>query len=293
VTAPQLSGVFAPITTPFDAQGELATDAHADNLARLSAAGLDGFLVAGSTGEAPLLSPEEQQRLVAASRAALPRGKWLLVGTGAESTRQSIALGRAAGREGADAVVVRPPAYYGAVTPPAALAAHFRAIADASPIPVLVYNMPKFTHVSLPPALLADLATHPNIVGVKDSSGDPANVAAYRAAVPHWTVLAGSAALLLRVLELHCQGGVVGVACFAPQACVGLVAAFRAGDRARAAALQEIVGPLDREVVARLGPAGVKAAMDAAGLYGGPVRPPLQALDAADRERIARLLPRD
>ena len=286
----KLAGVFAPITTPFDARGQVDAGPHADNVARLSAAGLDGFLVAGSTGEAPLLDPDEYRVLVAATRKALPAGKTLLVGTGAEATRQAIALSKIAADAGADAVVVRAPAYFGPVSPPESLIAYFRDVADASPVPVLVYNMPKFTHVTIAPAMLEQLRDHPNIAGSKDSSGDTNNLAAYRKAVPSWPVLSGSAGILAAALELGCAGGIVGVACFAPAPCVALVAAFRAGDKSRAAALQEQLKPLDREIVGKLGPAGVKAAMDAAGYHGGPVRPPLANVSAADRVRIAQLV---
>ena len=290
MTGPRLAGLYAPITTPFEGKGEVARKRHAQNVAHLCAAGLDGMLVSGSTGEAPLLDPEEQRVLVAATRAAMPAGKYLIVGTGAEATRQAIALSRAAGNEGAHAVVVRPPAYFNAISPPAAILAYFRAVADASPVPVFVYNMPKFTHVSIAPELIAELSTHPNIAGVKDSSGDADILAAYRRAAPGWVVLGGSASLLLKALELGCDGGIVAVACFAPQRCVDVVTAFRAGDLTRAAALQEALRPLDRDIVGRMGPAGVKAAMDIAGLYGGPVRPPLLDVSAADRELITRLL---
>ena len=290
MTAVALAGVFAPITTPFDARGNVAPSEHADNVARLSAAGLDGFLVAGSTGEAPLLDLDEYRVLVAATRRALPVGKTLLVGTGAEATRQAVALSRVAADEGADAVVVRAPSYFGPVSPPETLVAYYRGVADGSPIPVLVYNMPKFTHVTIPPAVLEQLKDHPNIIGSKDSSGDTANLAAYRKAVPQWSLLSGSASLLFSALDLGCSGGVVAVACFAPAPCVALVAAFRAGDKAKAAAIQETLQPFDREIVGRLGPAGVKAAMDAAGYHGGPPRAPLAPIAASDRERIARLL---
>jgi 4-hydroxy-2-oxoglutarate aldolase len=282
--------LYAPITTPFEGKGEVARKRHSQNVAHLLAAGLDGLLVSGSTGEAPLLDPEEQRALVAATRQALPPGKLLIVGTGAEATRQAIALSRAAGHEGAHAVVVRPPAYFGAVSPPAAITAYFRAVADASPVPVLVYNMPKFTHVAIAPDVIAELSTHPNIAGVKDSSGDAENLAAYRRAAPQWVVLSGSASMMVKALELGCDGAIVAVACFAPQRCVEVVQAFRAGDHARAATLQDALRPLDREIVGKLGPAGVKAAMDLAGLYGGPVRAPLVDVNAADREHISRLL---
>lgn len=286
-------GVFAPIPTPFDAAtGELAPRQLTQNIGRLLADGLDGIVVSGSTGEAPLLDADEQHRLVDLAREAMRdrEDTRLIAGTGAESTRETIALTRAAAEAGADAVLVRPPGYFAAAVTPATLLAHFRAVADASAIPVLIYNIPKYTHLPLAAALLQQLAGHERIVGVKDSSGDLQNLAAYREAVPAWTVLAGSASLLYAALELGCQGGIVGVSCFAPRLCVSLLTSFRGGDRVAAGAMQERITPLDKEIVGKLGPAGVKAAMDAVGLYGGPVRAPLASVTAIDRERVTALV---
>jgi 4-hydroxy-2-oxoglutarate aldolase len=293
VTAARLAGVLAPITTPFDAStGDVAPVHLRDNVLRVVRDGLDGVVVAGSTGESALLDPDEQRRLVAWVREVLPDRRRLVAGTGAESTRQAVALTRAAAAEGADAVLVRPPSYYSAAVSPASVVDYYRAVAEASPIPVLVYNIPKYTHVPIAAAQLQQLASHPNIAGVKDSSGDVKNLAAYRAAVPRWSVLVGSGSLLYAALELGCDGGILAVACFAAGVSAEIFAAFRAGDRARAASLQERLMTLDKEIVARLGPAGVKAAMDAVGggLYGGPVRAPLAPLGAADRERVATLV---
>ena len=293
MTGTDLAGVFAPITTPFDtATGDVSEQHLKDNVTRLLADGLDGIVVAGSTGEAPLLDADEQRRAVAWTRAVTPKGKWLVVGTGAESTRQAIALTRGAAAEGADAVLVRPPSYFPAVAA-RALANYYRAIADASPVPVLVYNIPKYTHVSLPADLLQELSTHTRVVGVKDSSGDLKNLAAYREAAPQWAVFVGSASLLLPALALECDGGIMAVACFAPRLCADVLAAFHAGDRAAATALQDRLIPLDKEIVSKLGPAGVKAAMDAVGLYGGPPRPPLAPLGPAERERVSLLVRSD
>jgi 4-hydroxy-2-oxoglutarate aldolase len=288
---PAPAGIFPPLTTPFDpATGDVAPVHFRQNIARVLAQGVDGVVVSGSTGESPLLDPDEQAHLVGLARETLSDGKWLIAGTGAESTRQTIALSKAAAAAGADAVLVRPPSYFSAGATLETLAIHFRAVADASPVPVLIYNIPKYTHLSLAPALLQQLASHERIIGVKDSSGDPKNLAAYRGAVPQWSVLAGSASLLFTALELGCQGGVVGVACYAPSLCVQLVGEFEQGHRAAAGQLQERITPLDKEIVGKLGPAGVKAAMDAVGLYGGPVRPPLAPLSAADRERVSALV---
>lgn len=285
------AGVFPPIPTPFDpATGDVAPLQFRQNIARLVEQGVNGIVVSGSTGEAPLLDPDEQRELVAVARESLDDGAWLIAGTGGESTRQSIALSEAAAAEGADAVLVRPPGYFSAGATTATLAAHFRAIADASPVPVLIYNIPKYTHLTLAAALLQELAGHERIVGVKDSSGDLKNLAAYREAVPQWTVLVGSASLLCAALELGCQGGVIGVACYAPKLCVQLLREFEQGHREAASRLQERITPLDKEIVGKLGPAGVKAAMDAVGLYGGPPRPPLAALSATDRERVSALV---
>ena len=217
-------------------------------------------------------------------------GAWLIAGTGGESTLETVKLSLAAAEAGADAILVRPPSYYSAAMSPASLAVHFLSVADASPVPMLIYNIPKYTHLSLAPSLLRQLASHERSIGVKDSSGDPKSVAAYREAVPDWAVLVGGASLLLTALELGCQGGIVGVACYAPSLCVTLVREFANGNRAAASALQDRITPLDKEIVGKLGPAGVKAAMDAVGLYGGPVRAPLADLSNADRERVSALV---
>ena len=291
MTERELTGVLVPLTTPFDSvSGDVAPVHLRRNVVRLIEAGLDGVVVAGSTGEAALLDSDEQRRMVGWVREVLPDGRWLVAGTGAESTRQAVALTVAAAAEGADAVLVRPPGYFASATSPASLADHYRTVADASPVPVLVYNIPKYTHLPVAAGLLQQLAGHGNIVGVKDSSGDSKNLAAYRDAVPEWSVFVGSGSLLYAALELGCDGGILAVACVAAGLCAELRAAFRAGDRARAGALQERLVPLDREIVGKLGPAGVKAAMDAAGLYGGPVRAPLAGLPPADRERVAKLV---
>lgn len=285
------AGIFPPITTPFDrTTGDFAPLPFRQNIERLLAAGVNGIVVSGSTGEAALLDADEQRRVVATAREVMTNGAWLIAGTGGESTRETIASTRAAAAEGADAVLVRPPSYYSAGTSPASLLAHFRAVADASAVPVLVYNIPKYTHIALPAGLLQQLAEHARIIGVKDSSGDPKSVAAYREAVPNWTVVVGGASLLLMALELGCQGGIIGVSCYAPGLCVQLAREFATGNRAAATALQERITPLDKEIVGKHGPAGVKAAMDAAGLYGGPVRAPLAPLSDQDRERVQALV---
>jgi len=223
-------------------------------------------------------------------REIVPDDRWLIVGTGAESTRATVRATADAAAAGADAVLVRPPAYYGPALTAAALAGHFQRIADASPVPVLVYNIPKHTHVMLHDSVLRALAEHERVVGFKDSSGDLKVLANFRAAAPRLRALVGSGTLFYPALELGADGGVLAIACFAAERCADLYRAFRADDRRAAGALQERLTPLAREIVGELGVPGVKAAMDLVGLPGGPVRSPLAPLDARQRARVADLL---
>ena len=289
--AEELHGVIAPITTPFDPEtGDVAPVALRATVRALLGRGLQGIVVSGTTGEGPLLDGEERARLVEWLREIVPDDRWLIAGTGAESTRATVRATADAAAGGADAVLVRPPAYFGPALTAAALAGHFQRVADASPVPVLVYNIPKHTHVMLHDSVLRALADHERVVGFKDSSGDLKVLANFRAAAPRLRALVGSGTLFYPALELGADGGVLAIACFAAERCVDLYRAFRAADRRAAGALQERLTPLAREIVGGLGVPGVKAAMDLVGLPGGPVRPPLAPLDARQRARVAELL---
>jgi 4-hydroxy-2-oxoglutarate aldolase len=291
VRADELHGVIVPVTTPFDAEtGDAAPVALRSLVRELLARGLHGVVVSGTTGEGPLLDAEEQVRLVEWLREVVPEDRWLVAGTGAESTRATVRATERAAGAGADAVLVRPPAYFGPALTPAALADHFLRVADASPVPVLVYNIPKYTHVMLHDSVLRALADHERVIGFKDSSGDLKVMAHYRAAAPRLRALVGSGTQFYPALELGADGGVLAVACFAAERCLALYRAFRADDRRTAGAEQERLTPLAREIVGELGVPGVKAAMDLVGLPGGPVRPPLASLDARQRARVADLL---
>lgn len=286
-----LSGVFAPLTTPFDPEtGDVAPLLLRQEARDLLAAGLDGVVVAGSAGEAALLDEAEKVRAVEWLRDVVPEDRWLIAGTGAESTRASVRLALAAASAGADAVLVRPPSYFSILLSPSAFADHYRRVADASPVPVIVYNIPKFSHVMLQDSTMRALADHERIAGFKDGSGDLKVFAGFQAAMPRAVALVGAGALLYPALEMGAAGGVLGVACFAPAVCVELLAAFRAGDMVTAGALQERLAPLHKEIVAALGSPGIKAAMDAVGLPGGPVRAPLQPVNTKQRTRIAELV---
>jgi 4-hydroxy-2-oxoglutarate aldolase len=286
-----LQGVLVPVTTPFDAEtGDVAPVALRAVARELLRAGAQGIVASGTTGEGPLLDDGERARLVEWLREVVPEDRWLISGTGAESTRATARATEAAAAAGADAVLVRPPAYFGPTLTPAALTDHYLRIADASPVPVLIYNMPKYTHVMLHESVIRALADHERVMGFKESSGDLKVMANYRAAAPRLKALVGAGTQFYPALELGADGGVLAVACFAVERCVALFRAFRADDRRAAGALQEQLNPLAREIVGELGVPGVKAAMDAVGLAGGPVRPPLAPLDDRQRRRVAELL---
>ncbi|HEX5830918.1 MAG TPA: dihydrodipicolinate synthase family protein [Gemmatimonadaceae bacterium] len=287
---PALGGVLAPVTTPFDASGEVATHALTANLRAHLSDGVDGIVIAGSTGEAALLEEAERRVLLHHARDVVPTDRLLVMGTGAESTRSCMSRCRMAAEEGADYVLVVAPHYYGGSMTAEALRAHYRAVADASPVPVILYNIPKYAHFALPAELVAELAAHENVAGIKDSSGDLALLEAYlRAQGDRFTVLTGSGTTLLDALRRGARGGILAVALFATSLVRELLAAQRAGS-AEAAALQERLLPLAAEIVGALGVPGVKAAMDARGLAGGAPRAPLLPLGAAGHQRVRALL---
>jgi 4-hydroxy-2-oxoglutarate aldolase len=274
-----LGGVLAPVVTPFDAAGEVDGEAFTRNVSAHVAAGLSGIVVAGSTGEAALLDEPERVRLVERARDAVPRERTLLVGTGAESTRAVIARNRAAAALGADGVLVVAPHYYGDAMTPDALRDHYLRVADASPVPVLLYTIPKYMHFVLPPDVVAALARHENIIGMKDSAGDAALHARYlESRSPSFRVLTGSGVLLAEALRLGADGAILAVALFAPALALEVVQAWQDGDAETTMAAQRRLTPLASRIVGGLGVPGVKAALDAVGLCGGDPRPPLRSL---------------
>jgi 4-hydroxy-2-oxoglutarate aldolase len=276
-----LEGILAPVVTPFDAAGEVDEEAFVHNVRAHLAAGLHGVVVTGSTGEAALLDERERARLVELARPAVPSGRALIVGTGAESTRGVIARNRLVAERGADAVLVVAPHYYGDAMTADALREHYLRVADASPVPVMVYTIPKYMHFATPPEVVAVLAKHENIVGMKDSSGDAALFARYlELQSDSFRVLTGSGTLLAEALRLGARGAILAVALFAPSIALDVWRAMRDGDAAAAAAAQAKLGPLAARIVAGLGVPGVKAALDAVGLRGGVPRPPLHPLAA-------------
>ncbi len=285
-----LRGVVAPLVTPFASDGALDLPAFERNLDAYAACDLGGYLVLGSNGEAAALDEDEKLRLVRCARARVgPR--LLLVGTGLESTRATLAFTRRAADAGADAALVLTPHYYRAQMSAEALRAHFEAVADAAPVPVWLYSVPQFTGLAFPAELAAQLAAHPNVAGMKESSGDVALLARILAGVPErFQVACGSAPVFYPALCAGAHAGILAVACCAPRAALALYDAFSRGDHARARGLQRALTPLATAVGATWGVAGLKLAMDLCSLRGGDVRSPLRPPPPGARETLRALL---
>lgn len=285
-----LSGMFPPLTTPFAADGRADLAALAANVEKYNRTGLAGYVATGSTGEAVLLSAEETVAVWEAVRRAAAPKKILIAGTGAESTTETIALTRRAAELGYHAALVRTPTYFKPQMSEAALEAHFRAVADASPIPVLMYSVPQFTGLAVEAKLVARLAGHANILGIKESAGNVSLIAdIVRRAPPDFQVLVGSASTLYPSLCVGARGAVLASACALPELCVELYQAACRGDHARARVLQQRLMEPTAAVTTRYGIAGLKFAMELRGYAGGPPRAPLLPLDEAARVEITRL----
>ena len=278
-----LGGIFPPVPTPFDAAGNVALQALVENLERWNGYGLAGYVVLGSNGEVVYLTEEEKLRVWQAARQAIPSDKVMIAGTGCESTRQTFRLTERAAEAGADVALVLTPHYFDAKMTASSLIQHYQAVADASPIPVLLYNVPKFTHVDMDVEAVACAAQHPNIIGLKESGGNIAKLAeVVRLTGPDFQVLAGSASFFFAGLTLGVVGGVLALANVAPQQATDIQRLYQEGRWEEAAELQRRMLPVNAAVTARFGVAGLKAALDMLDYYGGPVRAPLQDLDEVE-----------
>jgi 4-hydroxy-2-oxoglutarate aldolase len=285
------SGVFAALTTPFAADDSVAIAHLKQNIQRYNATSLAGYAVQGSTGESVLLSRAEWDSvLVAAKEAASPQKK-LLAGTGVESTAETISRTKRAAELGYHAALVKTPYYYKPVYKPEVFIAHYRRVADASPIPVLLYSVPQFTGISLEAPEVAVLAEHPNIVGIKESSGHVQRVAEMIAATPDsFQVLTGGAGVLLPSLTVGAKGAILALASALPEKCAELYELTRRGQLETARELQKTLLRASKLIVSELGIPGVKFVMDQRGYYGGLPRLPLLPLSDAAKKRVLELL---
>lgn len=286
-----LKGILLPTTTPFDRNGQISTSDITSNIKAWFSRGVIGFVVLGSTGERVHLDEREYLGVIEVSRAATD--SVLIVGAGQQSTVNTIAEIKNAARAGAQAVLVITPYFYRPAITQETLVNYYTAVADAAPVPVLLYSMPALTGIKIEPETVARLSEHPNIIGVKDSSND---VASFRRTIElcpsDFAVMTGNGTVLLDALRAGATGGILAVGCVVPEVCLEIFRAFTNGEIERAEKLQMELTPLASAITTKYGIGGLKAALDLAGYRGGPVRAPLCSPDEAARAEIKSVLDR-
>ena len=285
-----LRSILLPITTPFRAD-QIDHGALRSNINRWTTTGIGGYVVLGSTGERVHLDEREYLDVIETSREVVPPSMSFIVGAGQQSTRGTINETKKAAQAGADAVLVITPYFYRSAITQETLVTYYTAVADSSPVPVLLYSMPPLTGIKIEAETVARLSEHANIIGVKDSSNDVANFSkTVKLCPPEFAVLTGNGTVLLDALRESATGGILAVGCAVPEVCVEIFRAFNAGEEEIASLLQAKLTPLAMAVTTRFGIGGLKAALNLAGYQGGDVRTPLRAADPGAQSEIAALL---
>ena len=285
-----LEGCFPPIPTPFDTDGKVDHDNLALNLEKWQKTPLNGFLVLGSNGEAVMLKREEKLEIWKTAGQAIDSEHLFIAGTGCNATGETLELTERAAHLGADAAMVVTPYYYKARMDHKTLIVHYTAIADKSPIPIILYNVPAFTGVDLSAETIIELARHPNIIGMKESSGNVVKMGQVFYKSGDFQVLAGSGSFLLPALTVGAVGGVMALAAVAPDPLAEIIESFQNGDMKKARDIQLGLISANAAVTARFGIAGLKMALDLIGMYGGPVRPPLLPLGKEQKAALEKII---
>jgi len=286
----KLCSILLPITTPFTPDG-VDHSALRSNIDRWSATGIGGYVILGSTGERVHLDEREYRQVIETTRAVAPQDLAFIVGAGQHSVTGANKEIKTAAAAGAEAVLVITPHYYRAAMTQEVLVDYYSGVADASPIPVLLYSMPALTGIKIEPETIARLSEHQNIIGVKDSSNDVAGFTETVKVCPRdFAVLTGNGTVLFDALRAGAAGAILAVGCVVPEICVEILNAFNDGDEDRASFLQSKLTPLATAVTTKYGIGGLKAALDLAGYKGGDVRAPLRPPGESARAEIARLL---
>ena len=284
----KIEGVFPPVTTPFDDNGCIAYDYLAENIKRWNETEISGYLILGSNSESVFLNEEEKLEVVKTARKSIPLSKKMLVGTGLESTRNTIEFTGKAADCGADVAVIITPHFFKSNMSHNAFMKHYLVIADSSPIPVLLYNVPPFTGINLVAGTTSALSSHENIIGIKDSSGNVEQLSEIISLTgeKEFSVLTGSSIVLYPSLCVGAAGGIMALACVLPERCTDIIRLYKDGDHTEAKGLQmRLIGPTVA-VTSRYGIPGLKAAMDLFGYYGGRSRLPLLPVTGAEIEEI-------
>jgi 4-hydroxy-2-oxoglutarate aldolase len=284
----KLQGIFPALTSCFNSDGDLYKAKILHNIEKLNQIGLSGYVVCGSTGETPLLSIDERIQLMECVRQASAEGKTLIAGVGAESVHETIRVANRAAEMGFHAALTLTPFYYrNQMHRPETQMLFFRAVADRSKLPVLLYNIPQVTGYDLPVDTIAELSHHPNIIGMKDSSGNVEKLnETVRAAKPGFQVLSGAGVNFYEALRVGATGAILAIANALPYACVTIWEAFRTREFEAGKDWQERITPASRLIATKYGIPGLKHAMELNGYYGGPPRLPFLPPSAEAKAEI-------
>jgi 4-hydroxy-2-oxoglutarate aldolase len=284
----KLQGIFPPIATPFDYNGNIYLSKIQHNVEKWNLTSLAGYVVMGSTGESVMLTAEEKYTVWEEVAKYAAKDKLLIAGTGMESVRETVALTNRAAEMGYKAAMVRTPHYYkNLVNGAAAQALYFRAVADQARIPLIIYNWPQATGVDIPVEAVVAISAHPNVIAIKESSGNLEKVMQMIREVPHgFQVLVGSAPTLWPSLLMGACGAILAYANAAPYSTIAIWEAYRTREEAAGLDWQNRIGRAAALVTTRYGVPGLKHAMDLNGYYGGPPRLPLTVPTAEAKKEI-------
>lgn len=283
-------GIFAALSTPF-VQGEISPEKLKENIQKYNAYDLSGYVVLGSTGESVYLSDEESEELVQAAKESASPEKKIMVGTARESTRITLEFTNRMSSLNIDAALIRPPSYFTPSITHEVLKKHYLTLADKAKVPVIIYNIPQYTGVSLDVPLVVELSHHPNILGMKDSSGNLilASELIHRVS-SSFSILLGAGSIFLSSLIMGAKGGILRIASIAPSECVALYNLWKEGRIEEARKLQLKLIPVNKAITTTLGIAGLKFGLDLIGYWGGEPRPPLLSLDERGKEEMKKVL---
>ena len=285
-----IKGIMPPIATPF-LNNEVAYNKLKENLARWNKTELSGYVVFGSNGESAYLTRDEKLKLIETVKLNIPAGKHLIAGTGLDSIKETISLTNEAAESGADTALILTPSFYKSQMKHDTFIKYFTEVADNSEIPLLIYNVPKFTGVNIEAETVALLAEHPNIIGIKNSEENVARLSEIINLAPKdFITLVGTASVLYPGLCMGAKGGVLALANIASDQCIQIYNYVPEGKHSEAKFLQMKILEANKAVTAKYGVAGLKAALDLTGYFGGEPRSPLSGLTKTQKENLTNIL---
>jgi len=286
-----LHGIIPPMITPFKENGDVDYEAFVFNIEKWNKDELGGYLVLGSNSEAAFLSHEEKIRLIELTVKNAGKGRTIIAGTGLESARETIRLTNAAAKLGAQAALVLTPFYYIDQMGDETLIAYFKDVADHSDIPILIYNVPRFTHVNVSVNVVRTLSGYPNIAGMKDSTGNIEQLAAFKKAVDgSFNLIVGTASALFPALKLGIRCGILALSNCLPNQCARIQTHFESGNMNDAEEIHKKIVPVNTMVAVAHGVPGLKYASTLMGYEGGFVRNPLRPLSDSQKADIRKVL---